>query len=157
MTVSSNIQSLVDAINERRRAMDPDSAETKAAFARIGAVLQAKIIMNIRSKGIVSSGTLLNSIRFEPYREGEIVGIRVGSFGVKYAAMHEFGGAFTDRMRRAMFYSFRLRGRDKEKKDKNVIRGGFFHSRPFLRPAIDESQEFIADQIIAAITGGNDG
>lgn len=117
---------------------------------RIGLLLEAETKLNIRRKGIIDTGRLLNSIRTEFYTRGDVVGVRVGSFGVPYAAMHEFGGAFTDRQRRAMFASLRDRGRlgaNRKTVDKGVIQGSRFRDRPYIRPAVATHKARILDII----------
>lgn len=116
-------------------------------------MIAARAKFNIRRQGIVDTGRLLNSIRFEFFSEGDVAGIRIGSFGVPYAAMHEFGGRFTERQRRAMFYWMRRRG-GPERPSKGVIRGGHFRARPYLRPAVIESREFIIAALRTVMGGG---
>jgi phage gpG-like protein len=125
-------------ISARIRKYEPNSPELKAAMLRIGFLLEAQAKINLRRQGIIDTGRLLNSIRSEFYIDRSKVGIRVGSFGVPYASLHEFGGTFTDRQRRAMFGALRDRGKLGPGKgiDKGVVQGGRFLSRPYLRPAI---------------------
>jgi phage gpG-like protein len=126
-------------IAARMRRVEPNSAELRETMLRIGFILEAQTKLNIRRQGIIDTGRLFNSIRSEFYQRDSRVGIRVGSFGVPYAALHEFGGPFTDRQRRAMFQSLKDRGklvRGRRGQDKNVVQGGRFLARPYLMPAV---------------------
>lgn len=137
---------LEQRIRARLRKLGPDSPELRETLLRIGFLVETEAKFNVRRRQIVDTGRLLNSIRTELFRKGSIVGVRVGSFGVPYAAMHEFGGPFTDRQRRAMFASLRDSGRLRRNRvSKGVIRGNTFISRPYLRPAVAKSRSRISD------------
>lgn len=63
------------------------------ALTRIGMLLEAKIKSNLSNKGMIKSGALANSIKYEvsmypDNNGGEVV---VGSYGVKYARIQEYG------------------------------------------------------------------
>lgn len=136
------LQSLSDEIENRIarriRKFQPDSPELREALLRIGFLVESQAKLNVRRIGAIDTGRLLNSIRTQFYKQGDQVGVRVGSFGVPYASLHEFGGPFTDRQRRAMFASLRDRGRLGKGRgvDKGVVQGGRFLARPYLRPAL---------------------
>lgn len=124
-------------ISARLSKYEPESPELKAAFYRIGFLIESEAKLNIRRQGIIDTGRLLNSIQTKLYTKGDKVGVRVGSFGVPYAALHEFGGPFRENQRRAMFAALRDRGRLGPKgAGKGVIRGDMFTARPYLAPAI---------------------
>jgi phage gpG-like protein len=150
MTVRSNIPQLIARLSQRTADLSPKSPVLKEAFTRIGLYVSALAKMNARRQGIVDRGALINSIRHEFFQEGDKEGIRVGSFNVKYAAINEFGGVVTDRMRRAMFASMRRRGGAK-RASKNVIRGNRWRPRPYLRPAFIKSRSFTLDTLRAAM------
>lgn len=130
----------------------PDSPELKEALIRIGLLLENEAKLNARRQGIVDTGRLINSIRSEFFRTKTSAGIRFGSFGVPYAAMHEFGGPFTDRQRRAMFASLRDRGKlgPVRQPGKGIIQGNRFTARPYLRPSLVKNAPRIRD-ILASI------
>lgn len=122
----------------RIRRFQPGSPELKEALMRIGFLVESQAKLNIRRIGAIDTGRLFNSIRSEFYQNGDHVGIRIGSFGVPYASLHEFGGTFDGRQRRAMFAALRDRGKLGPGKgiDKGVVQGGRFLARPYMRPAI---------------------
>jgi len=130
----------------RVRKLNPDSLELRETLLRIGILLETEMKFNIRRKQIVDTGRLINSIRHELYQRGDTVGVRVGSFGVPYAAQNEFGGPFTDNQRRAMFASLRRTGKlRRDRVSKGVIRGNTFSARPFLRPAVETHRQRIIE------------
>lgn len=126
-------------ILKRMRSLRAGSPELKEALLRIGLLIETEAKQNIRRKGIIDTGRLLNSIRTEYFEQGSRVGIRVGSFGVPYAAQHEFGGPFTDPQRKAMFAAMRDRGKlgPVRQPGKGIIVGGRFTARPYLKPAVE--------------------
>lgn len=133
----------------RMQRYAPDDPKLKEAMLRIGFIIEAQAKLNIRRHGAVDTGRLMNSIRSEFYTRGTRVGIKVGSFGIPYASMNEFGGTFSDQQRRAMFASLRDRGKLGPGKgvDKGVVQGGRFMARPYLRPAIMTHRSRIIDII----------
>lgn len=136
-------------IARRIRKFQPDSPELREAMLRIGFLVETQAKINLRRHGAIDTGRLLNSIRSEFYQMGSKVGVRVGSFGVPYASLHEFGGPFTDRQRRAMFASLRDRGKlgPGRRVSKGVVQGNRFMARPYLRPAILTHKKRILDII----------
>jgi len=142
------LPNLADALEQRiltrMRRYEPRSPELKAALMRIGFLIEAEAKLNIRRKGIIDTGALLNSIRFEFFANNDKAGIRVGSFGNPYAAINEFGGPFTDRQRRAMFAALRDRGKLKRGfVGKGIIQGNRWKERPYLRPAVRSNEKRI--------------
>lgn len=136
MPVTSNIGDLITNIQRRLANVDPDSPALKAAFSRIGILIQAQTKLNIRRQGIIDNGALLNSIAYKYFKNGDVQGVEVGSFGIKYAAINEFGGYFGDRQRRAMFAALRRKHGPQKKEGKGVIQGTRWRPRPYLRPAV---------------------
>lgn len=119
---------------------------TDEAFKRmvttVGLLARNSIIMQIRKKKIIDTGALINSIRFTVNNEDETkANVAVGSYGVVYAAINEFGGSFGDAQRKAMWAALRRRyGSNIPQRNKNVIQGKTFRARPFLRPGIEQAR-----------------
>jgi len=64
----------------------------KAALTRAALLITNQAKLNIRGHGLIDTGRLLNSLRYEFYKpDPETIGVRIGSFGVPYAAAWEFG------------------------------------------------------------------
>jgi phage gpG-like protein len=156
LAVKSNIAGTISMLQRKTAELAPNSPQLKEAFIRIGLYVSALAKMEARRKGIVDRGRLINSIRYEFFTKGSQVGVLVGSFNVKYAALNEFGGVFTEQMRRAMFYSMRKRGGSR-RGSKGVIQGNRFRARPYLRPAFTKSRTFVLDTLRAAVTFAKQG
>lgn len=142
-------QELERRIAMKIRKFEPDDPKLREVMLRIGFLVETHAKLNIRRYGAIDTGRLFNSIRSEFYQLGTKAGIRVGSFGVPYAAMNEFGGPFTDRQRRAMFASLRERGKLQPGTGlgKGVIKGRRWRKRPYLRPAVVANSDKIIDLI----------
>jgi len=151
MSAHSNVREIILKLRNKTAELAPNSPNLRAALERIGFYVAALAKMEARRQGIWDTGRLINSIRHEFFRKGTVVGVMIGSFNVKYAAMHEFGGQFTDRMRRAMFAAMNRRG-GRQRASKGVISGGRFKARPYLRPAFAKSRLFVIDTLRAAVT-----
>lgn len=135
-------------------AYDPKDPRLKEGLLRIGFLLESQIKLNIRRKRIIDTGRLFNSIRHELYKRGSVVGVQAGSFGVPYAAIHEFGGTMTSRMRRAMFWSLRQSGRlGRVRTSKGIVQGNTFMARPYVRPAVRTHRDRIINIIRDMIQG----
>lgn len=113
-------------------------------------ILEAEILQNLRSRsGLrVRSGTLLNSIGASKkvYEEagGNVVG-EIGSQGVPYAAIHEFGGTTKPHRiepRNARVLAFQANGQDVFAKFVNHP-GSVIPARPYLRPALAAKEDEI--------------
>ena len=126
--------------------LDPRSPRFKQAQFMIGSHIRNAAIENITAVGAVDTGLLRSSIRFDIRTMKGASLLNVGAFGTPYARMVEYGGPFTDRMRRAMFARFKEEGR-KPRPGKGVIRGGHYEERPFLRPAIKNSEDYILETL----------
>lgn len=139
--------------------LSPDSPALKAGLGKIALVIAARAKANIQSQRIIDQGHLLNSIAYQFYRPSSTgVGIQVGSFGVPYAAINEFGGPVTERMRRAMFASMRRRGimqpnaaKNARRNSKGVITGNIWRARPYLTPAFEASLDMVIDTLADAV------
>lgn len=103
------------------------------ALVQGGAVVEAHAKMNAEGHGLHKTGNLVNSIQIYDKKPYEIM---VGSRGVIYAAIHEFGGEILPK--RAKF----LHWVDKNGKDVFAKRVKM-PMRPYLRPAFDENREAI--------------
>ena len=140
--VVSNIDALIKRISVRARRWVFNDRDAKKRLTRIALLLENQTKINIRRQGIVDTGNLLNSIQSRVASRQNSAIITYGSFGVVYAGIHEFGGPFTDRMRRAMFARLNARGAP-PKPGKGIIQGGFIRARPYIRPSIIQQRRRI--------------
>ena len=152
----SDIDRVIARIEKMRSAADPQSPQVKQALVRIGTVLEAQMKLNARRQKIVRNGGLLDSIKYFVTQSGSAAFVRVGSFGIDYAAINEFGGKMSHAQVGAMFRALRTEGKlNKSRKGgagKGVVtrndQGEFFwRARPFIRPALKTHSSFIIDTI----------
>lgn len=73
-----------------RNSIPIGKIQIERALYRIGAMLEAKVKFSIIEKKLVDRGALLNSIKFNVDVADKSV--TVGSYGVPYSAIHEYGG-----------------------------------------------------------------
>lgn len=148
-----NEERLRKRIEKMRVMADPQSPEMKQALLRIGTVLKAEIRLNIGRHRMIDQGGLINSIQYKLETDKNKATLEVGSFGITYAAINEFGGQMTQKQVRAMFVSLRERGRLRSgTQGKGVVtinkdQTGFWKARPFLRPAFIKHTNFIIDTL----------
>lgn len=141
MAVNTNADVLVERIRLRLNKFKPNSLEMTQGLTLIGNFIRNLAITNVRKHGMIDTGALINSIRYEMKENNTI---EIGSFGIVYAAINEFGGPVTDQMRRAMFANLRARGKlKKDYASKNVMTASKWRERPYLRPAVQGSKTYI--------------
>lgn len=131
---------------------NPTSQEMKMALTRIGSVLQAEMRLNIGRHKMIDRGRLLNSIKYEIEQSGDTAFLSVGSYGIRYAAMNEFGGAMSRAQVRAMFVALREQNGKVKRAGKGIITvnpdgTAWWRERPFIRPAIIKHREFMLDML----------
>ena len=130
---------LEQRILARIERYQPDSPRLREGLTRIGIMIENETKRNIQTKRIVDTGTLLNSIRFRLFQRGKIAGVKVGSWGVPYAAAHEFGfnGPVTVRNHQRLIHQ--AFGRPIEARMVDVSahqRMMRVRARPYLNPAV---------------------
>jgi len=146
----SDTSLIVGRMNILAEKLSANDKSIDNALLRIAMMVIAKAKINVRRHRMVDTGRLINSLRWELYRNQDVKGVYIGSFGIKYAAMNEFGGLVDERQRRAMFKAFSMRG-GPPRPSKNVIeKSGSewrWRPRPYLRPALKQSKEYIMETI----------
>lgn len=147
-----SVDRLIARLERIKASHNPTSQEMKTAFTRIGSVLQAEMRLNIGRHKMIDQGRLLNSIKYEVTQSGDTAFLSVGSYGIRYAAMNEFGGAMSRAQVRAMFANLRDRNGRAKRSGKGIVTinadgTGWWRERPFIRPAIIKHREFILDML----------
>lgn len=132
--------------------MAPDSPQLRQALTRIGVRVSAQMRLNIRQKGIVDQGALFNSIDWKLGTNADGAFVEVGSYGIIYAAMNEYGGPMSKRQVGAMFAAMRNRNGKGRRAGKGIVRinkdgTGNWKARPFIRPALRDNRTYILDII----------
>jgi phage gpG-like protein len=135
--IFSNIKTLIQKMTERRKAMEPNSPELRAALTRIGVNISNRAKVNAIQKRVFDQGALVNSLGY--VIDGSKV--TIGSFGVRYARFHEFGANLHPGAVRAMFAAMRERGGPK-RASKGVLTfkgdgSATLKARPYLMPAFE--------------------
>lgn len=141
--------SIIKRLSAMQAAVAPGSKTVQEAFTRTGIILTSEIKLNIRRQGLIDTGRLLNSIRYEMEQSAGRAILRVGSFGVPYAAAHEFGDHRTHSVRAYSRSSlngsmFSVRAHD---------RRANIPARPYLKPAIEKHRKRIVDLLREAARG----
>lgn len=138
------------SILKRLTHMQVDDSALGKVLVRIGVILQSQIKLNIRQVGLIDMGSLLNSIRFELYKQGNAQGVKVGSYGIPYAAAHEFGfqGVVTKKAHfRTITKSFGVTHEAKTIAVRQHSSKMNVRKRPYIRPAVEKHKTYIIDLI----------
>jgi len=159
--ITHNTSELIHRIQARTENLAPDSPKLREAFDRIGLYVTAIAKLNVRRHGLIDTGRLINSLRYEYFRDGKVQGVQIGSFNVPYAAVHEFGYRGTVNVpthQRTISQAFGHQIEQRTITVKGHSRNAMVKERAYLRPAILSSRVFIVDTLRAAMqfinTGG---
>lgn len=152
MAQHKTVDSLIKAISERTSKIS-DTSNLREPLTRIGVQVAALAKLNIRRWGMIDTGRLLNSIRYELFQVGNRAGVEIGSYGVPYAQILHFGGPFTEAMRKAMFASMKARKSKVSRPSKGFMKRGRFPARPYLTSALVQSRAMIIDTLRNAMAG----
>jgi len=114
-------------------------------------ILKAAIQQNIRVRsGLhVRSGMLLNSIMGEVVEKGNLISGEIGPRDVPYAAVHEFGHDFPARRiepRNAKVLAWQGASGQMWFSKGHDMPAFRVPARPYLRPALEQTQEIIAQK-----------
>ena len=144
-----NMGALILRLKERIQKAQPDSPELRAALTRIGVLVSSQAAINVRRRGLIDTGRLINSIRYEFFKENNVHGVKIGSFGVPYAAIHEFGYKGLVNIRRHTRQT--PFGKVSVKAHERFMR---IPKRPYLTPAVRKHQNTITDVLREALKVG---
>lgn len=155
MTVTHNVDAMIAKIQARVQALRPNGPKMKEALTRIGLYVSSVAKVNVRKQNLIDTGRLINSIRYEFFKDGKDQGVQVGSFNVPYAATHEFGFRGVQRVPTYTRRMTKVFGR-KLDSPINVSVGAHtrkmnIKARPYMRPALKSSQTFIVDTLREAL------
>ena len=110
-----------------------------------GHVLEAHIKNNVRERKLWRTGNLFNSIQvYDVKSVGNYAECYVGSRGVIYARIHEFGGIIRAKRAKALHWV------DNEGND-HFAQSVQIPARPYVRPAADEHKEEVINFVIEKI------
>ena len=157
MSIDANFRQTMLRLNEMIKNAQPDSLALRTALTRIGTRLITRAQYNIQRGGdppsgkpIVDTGNLRKSIRYEFFRTSDNFGIKFGSFGVPYAAVHEFGfrGIVNVKAHTRM-----VRGSSEPSNVRAHSRFMNIRARPYLRPAISYQVDDLLQILQEAMVG----
>ncbi len=83
--MANNASFVIARMNVLAKNVGAGSPGIQNAMLRIAMMIIAKAKINVRRHRMVDTGRLINSLRWEFYRQGDTQGVYIGSFGVKYA------------------------------------------------------------------------
>lgn len=141
---------LEQRIAARLSHLGPQDPKIKEALMRIGIMIETEAKYNIRRHHLIDTGTLLNSIKYLLFQKGKIAGVQVGSWGVPYAAAHEFGFSGPVSIPSHSRTQVTAFGRRIPARPVTVSAHTRFmriREKPYLRPAVKKTQSKIMDII----------
>ena len=159
---NKDLRLIIARIQAHLKQNTPDNTKVAAALTRIGMLIKARAKLNILKQRppVKDQGALDNSIDYRFFKEGSVNTIRVGSFGVPYAAMNEFGGPISEKQRRAMFFYMGQKRMKRPPRNPPVITSSNgqlnWRPRPYLVPAIRQTESEMVE-IMNSLIGGNNG
>lgn len=148
MGISITEKRLRQRLAMRRKALAANSKDEFNALTRIGNLISSQAKLNITRQRLIDTGNLRARTGYEVVRQNGRLVLRVGVFGVPYAAIHEFGfqGPITVKSHvRVITQAF---GRPIESTPVLVgqhQRNINVRARPYLRPAVIETREKVLE------------
>jgi len=138
--IRTNADVLVKRVKERLKVIDFKDRETAQKFVRIALLLENQTKINIRRRGLVDTGALLNSITSSVVRlKSDSARIEWGSVGVRYAATHEYGLRGT--------INIPSHSRTRKSGNTHTVRAHSrqvnFRERPYIRPSLIQQRRKI--------------
>lgn len=154
MRLKGDTSLLIRRLRQRSEAMKPESQKLRAALTYIGTTLEAKMKLNAENHRLRRTGNLINSIRYELFTSGNKAGVIVGSYGVPYAAVHEFGFQGTVIVPGHTVSSHTRNGRLVRQHDRQgYSRRMKIRRRPYIRPAVRDLRDRIYEILRTAMGG----
>ena len=148
-----NRASVLDRLRFLSAQSEPTSPAIRAALTRAALLIVNQAKINIRRHGLIDTGRLLNSLRFEFYRPDEGgMGVRIGSFGVPYAAVWE--GLLGTKIPIRGHTRIITKAFGKSIPATAVAVRAHFRSitpKPFLRPAFEQHKYKVSQIILAGL------
>jgi hypothetical protein len=124
---------------ENLRRYQPDNPRLKRALLLIGMKVMNEAKRQIRRQRLIDTGSLLNSIQYRLFKQGDQQGVEIGSYGIPYARVWEFGFSGPQTIRTHSRTITQVFGNPIEAKTITVaqhVRQVTRNPRPYLRPAI---------------------
>lgn len=146
--MASSFELVITKLLRARDAIKVDSAQAQGFMFRLGARITEAAKREVVRQRVVDSGRLLSSLGFQVQTQGAQINLTVGTAGIRYGRMQEFGGTYSPAQMRAMFASFRERGLG-GRPGKHVMVGTRLPPRPYLGPAFTAMTQTIGADLRA--------
>lgn len=124
-------------VNKMMKRMENAGISGTTSLVQGAGIIEAAAKVNLNAQGLHKTGQLGDSIQIY---DKEAWSVKVGSRGVIYAAIHEFGGIISAKRAKALHWI----GKDGKDIFAKSVR---IPARPYLRPAVDENQKQITRAI----------
>lgn len=148
---------LEQRIAARLSVFKSDDPRIPEVLTRIGAMVERQAKIHVRRQHLIDTGTLFNSIKYRLLaKSNNVSAVEVGSYGVPYAAAHEFGFDGIVNVRSFTRQQVTAFGRRIPAKPVTVAahtRAMHVRKRPYLRPALTDTREKIIDLIRSLYRG----
>lgn len=147
MNVHVSYEGLDEAIKGLESMSNPVERKkigTQALLAG-GLTIEKHAKLNADKHKLRKTGNLINSISTVAHIFESDPVVTVGTRGIVYAAIHEFGGVI--RAKRAKFLSWI----DEKTGERRFAKSVTIPARPYLRPAVDEHKDEIGKEITATL------
>jgi phage gpG-like protein len=140
--MATDLALLLKRLKIKEKSLKLSSPEMTAAMTNIGTVVMSQTVQNIRANKLVDRGPLMISIKYIVARINKKDSVLVGSFGIPYAAIHEYGFKGIMYVRQHTRRGFNVKAHER---NVNVP------ARPYLRPAFVKHGDLIIDIIRRAV------
>lgn len=153
MQIKGNTSLLIRRLKKLSDNASGNSPKMREALTYIGTTLEARMRFNAENKRLRRTGNLINSIRYQLFRSGaDKAGVMVGSWGVPYAAVHEFGFDGIVQVPSHTVASHTRRGRVVREHARSAYsRRMVVRKRPYIRPAVRDFRDRIYEILRAAM------
>lgn len=121
-------------------SLKPSFPLLKRNLAHIGNLVANQAKLNIRAHGLIDTGRLINSVRWQIIQRSQGLELQVGSYGVPYAKFWEFGFKGDVKVR-----AHERRLRSKVSNVREHMRKVDIPGKPYLRPAFKLHSRRIAE------------
>jgi hypothetical protein len=162
MATVVKIGSLATVLEQRIAArlafLSPNDPKIAAVLTKIGIMVERQAKIHIRRNHLIDTGTLFNSVKYKLLgQQGGQSTVEIGSYGVPYAAAHEFGFSGLVGVRSFTRNQTTAFGRAIPAKPVTVAahtRAMYVRKRPYLKPALADTREKIIDLVRSLYGGG---
>lgn len=144
-------QEIIRKLRDMRKGLTPNDPELARMLHSMGIAITARAKSNIIRQRLVDTGALLNSIIYRAEMTNKGGRVTVGSAGVIYARIHEFGGEIHANNPTG-YLRFKTRDGSWVTTESVTI-----PARPYLWPAMQDSVPYVRRLLDAHMKGKRNG